>query len=213
MQRVDCLRDARIQQLGIRTRPPLRPFVVDGLSLIAGHAPAAPALHPLHEAALERLVRHTHLCFTFLERNAEAQLVTHHGELVKVELLGIDDHAVHIEDNGLERKRHRGSLRIEWHCRAQSSRTTPCTSTQPCHKTGTRQSGWCVTNGSYPTNCSKSGMVSMTRSASACEKPKRSSRLAKTVRPARFPAVMPYAESSTQQHSCAGRPNRPSVCR
>ena len=60
---------------------------------------------------------------------------------------------------------------------------------------------------------SSSGSWSIILSAASWLKPKRSSRLAITVRPARLPAVMPGTESSTQQQRFAGSPSRSSACR
>ncbi len=57
------------------------------------------------------------------------------------------------------------------------------------------------------------GSWSIILSAASWLNPKRSSRLAMTVRPARLPAVMPGTESSTQQQRFAGSPSRSSACR
>lgn len=59
---------------------------------------------PRYQVALEVLEGRAHRGAQRLAGHIDAGGVEHPGERVEIELLGIDDHAVHVEDDGLEGK-------------------------------------------------------------------------------------------------------------
>ena len=94
---------AGIHQCGVIDLAPVLPIPIDAQGLVRRHH-APDAAQPVDEGALERLERGAHGRQQLLVAHLDAEFLEELALLDLVIRLGIDDDAVHIEDDGFEGK-------------------------------------------------------------------------------------------------------------
>ena len=88
----------------------MRPLVPTGQRLLASEVSLTGALKPIDQHMQEELMRGTDLPIQLLLSQIKPKLLGKRGSLAQVVILGIDNDAVHVKDNGVERKCGHGTL-------------------------------------------------------------------------------------------------------
>ena len=88
----------------------MRPLVPTGQRFLASEMPLTGALKPIDQHMQEELMGGTDLPIQLLLSQIKPQLLGKRGSLAQVVILGIDNDAVHVKDNGVERKCGHGTL-------------------------------------------------------------------------------------------------------
>ena len=101
---------AWVNQSLIVARTLMSPFVPTGQRFLASEMPLTGTLKPIDQHMQEELMRGTDLPIQLLLSQIKPKLLGKRGSLAQVVILGIDNHAVHVKDNGVERKCGHGTL-------------------------------------------------------------------------------------------------------
>ena len=101
---------AWVNQSLIVARTFMRPLIPTGQRFLASKMPLTGTLKPIDQHAEKELMRGTDLSIQLLLSQIKPKLLGKRGSLAQVIILGIDNDAVHVKDNGVERKCGHGTL-------------------------------------------------------------------------------------------------------